>query len=646
MRTASLIGVLALCCTQLVVFALLDQRAPVGHEPYYITETLAPLRALAWNDGVLWKLRITTEYFLLGNGAGRPPLAQTALLATLGTFGTSLETLRLANLPFLLMMLVGVYFGARTALEHRASLLAVFVVATLPAIVFFSRTWVVQFHAACLTSVALALALTLLSVRLRREWILWIAFGLVQGLRFYTNPVVLPDIAILFVALALWRLLPGLGDIPPRRSTMAGLGISSLIALAVGAWYLGMLSPWIGEPVYSLPRYWASYGQMAATGKGLDPMQFELLFTIGEIWRDLLGLYWMPGYLLLLLLPGLICTPVALLVGYRADGGRPALRVLGYLALVMVLEFPLALSNIGTGNGTLNWIGLAVPTALMCLVALDVLHRSIAWNIPRQLVWVFAALLLMTGSAQTALPLVRSAVGPDPDSEPDAYEGGFYRYFACTEYCARSDAFHLVSTATPPATTIARGMLGTASGNRVDATFALWNLVTDGGASTDDAENDGASSCAWRWQEMSRDVNQGMEWLFVAAGFRSLETLFVSSPDSARYHVVRLFRRSAESAPDRACESSSSVPPSCLQGAQDVALRTLGTSHGSVTLLQDPSRSFGLKTACDICKPAVARCAASEVRPGPVYLDAVLLIDRGASVTPADDRSGSSPTRR
>ena len=648
-RVATLLGVLALCCTPLVLFALLDQRAPVGHEPYYITEILAPLRAWTWSEGPLWKLRIATEYFLYGEGAGRPPLAQTALLATLGIFGTSIDTLRLANLPFLLTMLLGVYFGARTALSHRASLLAVFAVATLPAIVFFSRTWVVQFHAACLSSAALALAILLLRGWPRVEWVLWLAFGVVQGFRFYTNPVALPDIAVLFVLLALFRLVSGLkGDGPALRATAVGLGLSAFVVLAISSWYLGLLAGPLGEPDYSFPRYWANYGRTAAIGNGLAPLQFDLVFTIGEIWRDLAGLYWMPGYLSLILLPGLICTPIALARGWRSEDSRLAIRSLGYLAALLALEFPLAVRNIGTGNGTLNWLGLAVPSVLTSIIAIDLLRRSLPGALPRRVAWLYAALLLVVGGAQTAIPLTRSAFGADPDTDPDAYEGAFFRHFTCSEYCIRGEAFHVVSRTIPPGTTIARRMRDVAVHEDPNATIAVWDLglMADVTASLLDDGTSEAPECSWGWLDRTSDISPGMEWLFMSEGFRALNVHTSPEPGSARFHVVRLFYLSNESEPIRACESATGYPQTCLEEARSEVLDKLGTPGGTFTLMDDPTHTFGQKSACDLCQPAVARCAATEVRPGPVYIEVILVVDRGEDITPAGDRSGSSPTRR
>ena len=256
-RRLGLVLALLVAAAQIVAFALLDHRPPNDHDPFYTDSSIPWLLQLRHASPLSWPA-VLTDHFLSGDL--HPRLAQTALVATLGIFGENVTVLRLANLPFALLLVLGSWLLARDLRVRHPGLVA-FVVATLPLVVHASRKWDLQFHAAALTPLGLWLGVLALQ-RLRLRW--WLLFGAFQGLRLYTHLIVFPDVALTLV------LVGAIGarqrwDRPVQR--LLGPGVAILGMHIVGALALGIA----GTAGWALAPYLAPGETTFRAGGGPTP---------------------------------------------------------------------------------------------------------------------------------------------------------------------------------------------------------------------------------------------------------------------------------------------------------------------------------------------------------------------------------------
>ena len=616
---ARLLLLLLLGSLPLLLFTALDRRSPTGHDLYYTAELTEPLNAWRQSSSLLAGPAVVGHHFLWANDSERPALAQSVLLGVLGTFGPSITAFRLASLPFLLLLLLGSYLAAREVAGHRAALFATFVVATLPGVVAHSRTWIVFFHAMGLSALALFLALRLLRSSGRKSLPLWAAFGAVAGLRLYTHPIVLPDIAVLFVALALFHLAGA-------RQTAGGLfgrwlpgwSLALLVALVVGGWYLGLFAPLGADPSYALGHY----GSARATDAGIPAEGLASLglegshaHAAGRLVTHLYGIHWMPAYTLLLLLPAIVGIP--LVVSGRMARNGETVRAGRFLALVVGVQVPVAVLTVSHDNLTRDWMGLTLPLLLLVVLGLGCLRRLL--GVPDRWVRVYVATVVAAGTIQVAMPLVAPLVGPDPLVARDSYRTGPWVLFSCGESRYRTDTYHLASLGRPAVTSVAR-TLRDRSSTSVEGELALlglWQLT---------CEQDG-NRHAWRWSSARDKVLEDKRWPFVFAGFRGLTTLAEPRPEQARFHVVRLVVPDDQVKPPAACAGSRCMAN--LEEARQLVMEHMGPGDATAELLSDDEHWFLPKTRWDLCDRAVHGRRHEVHTPSYAYLGRIILVDRG-----------------
>ena len=229
-RRRSLLALLLFGCVSLVPWAVLDERPLNDHDPEF-AGGVGP-QALAFAEGTLAdKAQLLTQR-LVGHEERHPQLPQTLLLAWTGVTGWSRVNVRLASLPWWLLLLLGTWLAARQLLEERLALLAAFLVGTLPVVQHMSRKWFPHFFAAALAPVALWLLLR--SLRAAREeqhvdLAACLGFGVVTGLRLHCHPIGVPD-----AALMTGLLVVGLVRLAGLRRTAGGLGGAVVLATLLG----------------------------------------------------------------------------------------------------------------------------------------------------------------------------------------------------------------------------------------------------------------------------------------------------------------------------------------------------------------------------------------------------------------------------
>jgi hypothetical protein len=107
-----------------LTFSLTDTRPPDDHDDFYTAssaQSFVHLDAAPLGD----KLAVLAHHF--GQGDLHPRGPQTVLLIAMDVLGASQAVYRSANLPFLLLLVLGTLLLARQLLSERAALLAAFV---------------------------------------------------------------------------------------------------------------------------------------------------------------------------------------------------------------------------------------------------------------------------------------------------------------------------------------------------------------------------------------------------------------------------------------------------------------------------------------------------------------------------------------
>jgi hypothetical protein len=570
-----LAGVLLLATLQLVLFAALDSRPPNDHDPFYTDSSIPWVLQLRDASPMAWP-GVLVDHFL--GGDLHPRLAQTVLVLALGLFGETATVFRLANLPFVLLLVGGTWLLARE-LGVRRPALAAFAIATLPLAIHASRKWDLQFHAAALTPLGLWLAAV--ALRRRDRWV-WAMFGAFQGLRLYSHPLVLPDVALTLVlvpALGLWR---GRGA-PWVR--IQGPGLAVLSASVVGSLFLGVL----GSAGWSLPKYLAQRGDYAQGWwwKDADLAARAGLFV--EVAAEFAWLHFMPP-LLAVTLFGVLC---AALVRLRPDGLTSADRAVWPMLLVLVLLAFAQVPIVGLAVSNQAFVGdWLFPIPGLLVVAAWGLERGLrdhpAWG--RGL----ASIVVLQGLLVVSVPLGLGALGPDLLERADFYDQGPLKLFVRSSSGRHYVTHHVPSRQPHPAETLAAAM----QDDGFDA-FEIYNLAWDpthggeAGCHLGDPSADGG----WTWEVPSDARNEARRplsgWPFVFAGGEPPKVVRPDGlqvpPAPGALRVVRLWLQPTPEwdATGIACVARSMLGPSFLAAARARIGERLGA--GELTVLPDPA---------------------------------------------------------
>jgi len=472
----ALCGVALLAAGQLVLFAAFDRRGVNDHDPDFAggaalwSETFAEA-PLVERPGVLW------DHLARDLGL-HPRLAQTWLVAFCGTFGWNEVTLRLANVPWVLLLVLGTWALGRQVGSVRMALLAAFVVSTLPVSVHMSRKFFIHYHAAALVPVTLALALHIARSPAGARW-RWGALGLLLGLRLSSHPVQFADAALTvgaLLALGLWR----------GRAFVAG---------CLGAALLGVLiaSPWLFGGGEGQEGGLAFYLDHAGRYTSFESFQREgpivAQWTLRVLGRQLWTATLMPPALLLLLIPGSIAAAWSVVA---ADSDRAPRRA---LALLFVLQLPVLFLAVTNAGFVADWMYLLPGLVVLCLVGLE---RWSEGRVPSSLRRLWVAAVIVQGAAVVTIPLVASLSGPDPIAQPEAYAGPVLRHFARSEHGGTGNTHHLVSRGPSAGAQLAAWSMAQEPEREIELGF--WSLTYDWRRTNGCSPPDPARAEPWTWQ--------------------------------------------------------------------------------------------------------------------------------------------------
>lgn len=388
-----------------VLFAVLDQRPPNDHDPFYTDGSIPTVLALRDAPLTAWP-GLMVDHFL--GGELHPRLAQTALVATLAVFGESVTWFRLANLPFLLLLVGGTWLVARELAVRHAGW-AAFVVATMPLAVHASRKWDLQFHAAALTPLGLWLGIRALRSPKLAPWVL---FGAWQGLRLYVHPITAPDVAL---QLALFGLLSArqvqARGLPAISSPLAAVGAGA----SVGCVALGL----VGEAGWALPRYLAQRAEYSEGWWWASATAAAKAGLAVEVLAEVSWLHLMPPLAVVLVWGAVLALWLALRPGSLPDDDRHhAWLVVGLLALALA-QTPAVFLAVSNQAFLGDWL-FVVPGVVV----------AAAWGLERALAgrgWLLrgiAALLVGQALFVVAVPPVLAFVGPGLLSESSWFDRG------------------------------------------------------------------------------------------------------------------------------------------------------------------------------------------------------------------------------
>jgi hypothetical protein len=441
-------AVLLLAAGHLVFFAVFDRRPPNDHDAFFAVSNLDRAREFRHASPAA-KPRLLVRS-LLDASERHPRLAQTWLIAFTGTFGWSRLNLRLANLPFLLLLVGGTWLAARELAGTRMALLAAALAATLPVIVHMSRKWFIHFHTAAVASVALGLAFMILRRTRGPKLRLWMAFGLVQGLRVHTHPVDLPDAALLYVTLSL-ALLPDLWRrTRPLWGTLKGLAVAGAVSVVLGLPFLarsaGRAGRGLEDYVHSSDRFLNLGGWQGWRLEGPEKIEYMLKVVLID-YQYLL----MPPFLLLVVIPGVLSLPFALAApGPRVESSFRR-RAMAMLCVSLGVQLPLSLIVVGNGGFRADWIYLAPQAIVLLLGAVWTVGARLPWS--PVLSWpatLWGLAVLGQGVATVVVPLAASFHGPDPMRYPEAYTAPHLIWFQRSEHGEVFNTHHfLLRTPSP-----------------------------------------------------------------------------------------------------------------------------------------------------------------------------------------------------
>lgn len=232
----------------------------------------------------------------------RGPLFPLTTLAPFLVFGPSLQTAYLTNAPYLAVLLASVFKTAQWLGGRRAGLLAAFMAATTPALINYSRDYLLDFPMAALISAAIY---TLLRSDLFRIRGYSLAFGSWSGLALLAKPMA----AAYLFPIALYAVLVASTQPERRRGLLGSLGPALLgLALVAAPWYSVNLVPALGNLVFagfgagSAPYRdageriltWDNVSYYLRFGPGLGlGLPYALLLSCLATWRGIRG--WREG---------------------------------------------------------------------------------------------------------------------------------------------------------------------------------------------------------------------------------------------------------------------------------------------------------------------------------------------------------------
>ncbi len=582
----SLLGLLLLAALSLVPWALLDQRPLNDHDPEFAGGVGG--QALAWQQGSLSERAHLLRERLLLHGERHAQLPQAALLVWTGTFGWSHRSVRLSNLPWLFLLLVGTALVAAQLLPERPgarldgerlALLAAFLVCTLPVVQHMSRKWFPHFFAAALAP--LALWLVLRGVRAARDARPalggWLALGCAQGARMHCHPIGMPDIAIL-TALAVGALAHGRAGRRAWAELAASIGLAA--ALGAPAVFAGALR----DDAVGLPEYVALVGQYLRLSGGES----------GGI-APALGLALLPGAALLLVAPG------AAGLAWPGPGGWPSFAT-RLVALRVALHVPAVILTARNGAFVADWLFLAPDCVILCLVGLDRLGSALGRARP----WLLGAAAAQ-GAITLVVPWVLGVAVPDP-MEPDALPRLAAPWIR-SEHGGLYNTHHIPVRAPQPGARLARELQDLRP-DRIGLLDLSWG--SDGCAPP-------PAPGAWLWAPAAEGFSP-------IPGGDPFEEAWGRAPDwrtaedSGAVAIVRLWQRGEADGPP--CEASDRSSSAIVEAARGVAARRLG---GTVVVLEDRAQWF-------------AAAPRPSAQPVPDLLPAVLLVRRAALDAPLPAR--------
>jgi 4-amino-4-deoxy-L-arabinose transferase-like glycosyltransferase len=162
----------------------------------------------------------------------RAPLVPLTTLPFFMISGFSLQTAYLTNALYLFVLLGSVFQLGCWLRGWRAGLISAFVCATLPALINYSRDYLLDFPMAAVISVALY---TLLRSQLFKDRRYSFAFGISSGLAVLAKAMAIAYLAPLFVYIAvIASTVPG-----RRKEVLRSLGLALTgFAVVAGPWYL------------------------------------------------------------------------------------------------------------------------------------------------------------------------------------------------------------------------------------------------------------------------------------------------------------------------------------------------------------------------------------------------------------------------
>lgn len=584
----AVVVMLVLCSTPLVLFGLLDARLPDDHDLYYTRNVVQPLQE-STDASLGTRLDALAAVAIRGEASSHPPLAQTWLLVAHQLFGTSLRVFRLSMLPFLLLLLWATYRAGRDLVGHRFGLLAAFVVGTMPAIVNYSRKWEPGLPNAAIA--ALTVFLVIRIIRRPGALLPWVALGVVQGLRMYVHPVVLPDVVLWFVAVVLGCALAARGrDRPLTDGWPRGVALCVVAFLGVAGWYLGLGSVLGVSPGYDLASYLELKSWML-DGEGAGSRLLPLLAAVGKLARDLFFVEWMPQYAILIAVPGLVASFTHPLLRERSDGDTLQRNLLIALVVPILAQLPLAVFTTRQGCFTSDWIGLAAPSVLLTMAALHRFRRVVRRHLTgAPAIWITAVVLV--GGIHAYAPLLGSLIGPDPYARPARDLSAAALTYSFSEWGHRQHTHHLAFRGPSALDTVTRFETG-----EHQSMYCVWNL--------EHHPESEAMGCSWSLETPGADGVERLHnpWAAAFAGRPAEPPQLWICPDhdGRRHHVVRLVTAGPwqqEDLDDRPADHAA-LDPRCLQQAIDTARELLAPPGTSVVLLEDHEPSLYYDPAAD-----------------------------------------------
>jgi len=438
-RTAPTLAlILAFAAAHLVAWTVLDRRPLNDHDRFFAGP--ASVAVAEWRDGH----RVDAlRRQLLGSPSRHPQLAQTTLVAVAGTFGWTRPVVRLANLPWLLLLVLGTFAAARELLGPRLALLAAWLAATLPIVVHMSRKWFIHFHTAALAVVGLWLVLAIVRRQERADVRWWLGLGAVAGLRVHTHPIDLPDVAL---GLGLATMLTARAAGP--RLLLVRLGAALAPALLLGAPFL------LGAGTVEGAGDASSYADRAAlwlNPGGSGGLAWAV--ALPRAARLLHDTWWMAPAAWLVAIPGLL--GLARLVP-RADPAHRRLLVVPGLAVG--LQAPLGLLSFRNFGYLADWLFLLPPLLLLALAGLE------GWSdrLSARARGLWRGVVIAQGAAVVVVPLALSGGSVDWLLVDRDEAATWERPFLASEHGRAYDTHHLAVRQTLVGERVVDAMLASA----------------------------------------------------------------------------------------------------------------------------------------------------------------------------------------